>query len=134
MKTDKYFDSTVQTDEDRQQKYHFCRLLFAVNFMLNLSIMGSFRHELPRSCHMQGGVLAGYKVKFSKREEGLRYEERHYFSSKRDRHRKTEFASIRSPHVGYSNLAWHVFVHSMAGTCWMVFNSVKMLKKCSLLN
>ena len=33
----KYFDCTVQTDEDRQQKFHFCRLPFAVNFMLNLS-------------------------------------------------------------------------------------------------
>ena len=33
----KYFDSTVQRAEDRRQKFHFCRLLFAVNVMLNLS-------------------------------------------------------------------------------------------------
>ena len=34
----KYFDSTVQRAEDRGQKFHFCRLPFAVNVMLNLSI------------------------------------------------------------------------------------------------
>ena len=33
----KYFNSTVQTAEDRRQKLHFCRLPFAVNVMLNLS-------------------------------------------------------------------------------------------------
>ena len=33
----KYFDSTVQRAEDRRQKFHFCRLPFAVNVMLNLS-------------------------------------------------------------------------------------------------
>ena len=33
----KYFDSTVQRVEDRWQKFHFCRLPFAVNVMLNLS-------------------------------------------------------------------------------------------------
>ena len=32
----KYFDSTVQRAEDRRQKFHFCRLPFAVNVMLNL--------------------------------------------------------------------------------------------------
>ena len=37
----KYFDSTVQKDEDRQQKFHFCCLPFAVNVMLNLSIIRS---------------------------------------------------------------------------------------------
>ena len=31
----KYFDSTVQRAEDRRQKFHFCRLPFAVNVMLN---------------------------------------------------------------------------------------------------
>ena len=35
----KYFDSTVQRAEDRRQKFHFCRLPFAVNVMLNLSIV-----------------------------------------------------------------------------------------------
>ena len=35
----KYFDSTVQRAEDRGQKFHFCRLPFAVNVMLNLSII-----------------------------------------------------------------------------------------------
>ena len=35
---DKYFDSTVQRAEDRRQKFHFCRLPFAVNVKLNLSI------------------------------------------------------------------------------------------------
>ena len=35
----KYFDSTVQRAEDRGQKFHFCRLPFAVNVMLNLSIV-----------------------------------------------------------------------------------------------
>ena len=33
----KYFDSTVQRVEDRRQKFHFCRLPFAVN-VVNLSI------------------------------------------------------------------------------------------------
>ena len=33
----KYFDSTVQRAEVRRQKFHFCRLPFAVNVMLNLS-------------------------------------------------------------------------------------------------
>ena len=32
-----YFDSTVQRTEDRRKKFHFCRLQFAVNVMLNLS-------------------------------------------------------------------------------------------------
>ena len=34
----KYFDSTVQRAENRWQKFHFCRLPFAVNVMLNVSI------------------------------------------------------------------------------------------------
>ena len=34
----KYFDSTVQRAEDRGQKFYFCRLPFAVNVKLNLSI------------------------------------------------------------------------------------------------
>ena len=34
----KYFHSTVQIAEDGRQKFHFCRLLFAVNVLLNLSI------------------------------------------------------------------------------------------------
>ena len=38
----KYFDSTVQRAEDRRQKLHFCRLPFAVNVMLNLSIDSPF--------------------------------------------------------------------------------------------
>ena len=33
----KYFDSTVQRAGDGRQKFHFCRLPFAVNVMLNLS-------------------------------------------------------------------------------------------------
>ena len=33
----KYFDSTVQRAEDREQKFYFCRLPFAVNVKLNLS-------------------------------------------------------------------------------------------------
>ena len=33
-----YFDSTVQRAEDRRQKFYFCRLPFAVNVKLNLSI------------------------------------------------------------------------------------------------
>ena len=33
----KYFDSTVPRAEGRRQKFHFCRLPFAVNVMLNLS-------------------------------------------------------------------------------------------------
>ena len=34
----KYFHSTpVQTAKYRRQKFHFCRLTFAVNVMLNLS-------------------------------------------------------------------------------------------------
>ena len=35
----KYFDSTVQRAENRRQKFHFCRLPFVVNVMLNLSIV-----------------------------------------------------------------------------------------------
>ena len=35
----KCFDSTVQRAEDRRQKFHFCRLPFAVSVMLNLSII-----------------------------------------------------------------------------------------------
>ena len=34
----KYFDSTLQRAEDRRQKFYFCRLPFAVNVKLNLSI------------------------------------------------------------------------------------------------
>ena len=34
----KYLDSTVQRAEDRRQKFYFCRLPFAVNVKLNLSI------------------------------------------------------------------------------------------------
>ena len=34
----KYFDSTVQRAEDRREKFYFCRLPFAVNVKLNLSI------------------------------------------------------------------------------------------------
>ena len=33
-----YIDSTVQRPEDRRQKFYFCRLPFAVNVKLNLSI------------------------------------------------------------------------------------------------
>ena len=33
----KYFNVTLQRAEDRRQKFHFCRLPFAVNVMLNLS-------------------------------------------------------------------------------------------------
>ena len=33
----KYFDSTVQRAGDGRQKFHFCRLPFAVNVMLDLS-------------------------------------------------------------------------------------------------
>ena len=39
----KYFDSTAERAEDRRQKFHFCRLPFAVNVMLNLSIISLFR-------------------------------------------------------------------------------------------
>ena len=38
----KYFDSTAQRVEDRRQKIHFCRLPFAVNVFLNLSIISHF--------------------------------------------------------------------------------------------
>ena len=37
----KYFDSAVQRAEDRRQKFYFCRLQFAVNVKLNLSIRRS---------------------------------------------------------------------------------------------
>ena len=33
----KYFNSTVQRTRDGRQKFHFCRLPFSVNVMLNLS-------------------------------------------------------------------------------------------------
>ena len=42
----KYFDSTVQRAENRRQKFHFCRLSFAVNVMLNLSNVSSFARAL----------------------------------------------------------------------------------------
>ena len=35
----KYLDCTVQRAEDRRQKFYFCRLPFAVNVKLNLSII-----------------------------------------------------------------------------------------------
>ena len=35
----KYFDSTVQRAEDKRQKFHFCRLPFAANVMLNLFLL-----------------------------------------------------------------------------------------------
>ena len=40
-----YFVSTVQRAEDRRQKFHFhfCRLPFAVNVMLNLSNDGDLK-------------------------------------------------------------------------------------------
>ena len=38
----KYFDSTLQRAEDRKQKFYFCRLPFAVNVKLNLSIVDEF--------------------------------------------------------------------------------------------
>ena len=45
----KYFNFTLQRAEDRRRKFHFCRLPFAVNVMLNLSNVDSrpsiwFRH------------------------------------------------------------------------------------------
>ena len=42
----KYFDYTVQSAEDRRQKFHFCRLPFAVNVMLNPSIDSP--HPIPK--------------------------------------------------------------------------------------
>ena len=53
----KCFDSTVQRAEDRRQKFHFCRLPFAVNVMLNLSnsyktkkkFTGSYSEVNPRN-------------------------------------------------------------------------------------
>ena len=38
----KYFDSAVQRAEDRRQEFYFCRLPFAVNLKLNLSIISQF--------------------------------------------------------------------------------------------
>ena len=35
----KYFDSAAQRAEDRRQTFNFCRLPFALNVMLNLSII-----------------------------------------------------------------------------------------------
>ena len=35
----RYFDSAVQRAEDRRQKFHSCRFPFAVNVMLNLTIV-----------------------------------------------------------------------------------------------
>ena len=42
----KYFYCTVERAEDRRQKFHFCRLPFAVNVMLNLSKFTGQRKEL----------------------------------------------------------------------------------------
>ena len=53
----KYFDSTVQRAEDRQQKLHFCRLQFAVKVMLNLSIMTSVTPILNEELE-QGKLIA----------------------------------------------------------------------------
>ena len=44
---------TAQRAEDRREKFHFCRLPFAVNVMLNLSITNELRHlalknDIPR--------------------------------------------------------------------------------------
>ena len=50
----KYLDSTAQRAEDRRQKFAVCRLPFAVNVKLNLSIGvltgGYFMPRAPRSC------------------------------------------------------------------------------------
>ena len=50
----KYFDSTVQRAEDRQQKFYFCRLPFAVNVKLNLS-----NNLFPRQPHVLRGGSGG---------------------------------------------------------------------------
>ena len=42
----KYFDSTAQRAGDRRQKFHFCRSPFAVNVMLNLSIIFMWTAEV----------------------------------------------------------------------------------------
>ena len=66
----KYFDSTVQRAEDRRQKFYFCRLPFAVNVKLNLSIVGrnmlrAFDHRVAMCCDMLGVVGSNLKmVKF----------------------------------------------------------------------
>ena len=54
-----YFDSTVQRAEDRQQKFYFCRLPFAVNVKFITSVMFGidcrrliFPHSLPFLAHL----------------------------------------------------------------------------------
>ena len=69
----KYFDSTVQRAEDRQQKFYFSRLPFAVNVKLNLPnfvCMFTRRKAYPS----KGVIIAGgqkitrvYKQNFTSR-------------------------------------------------------------------
>ena len=49
----KYFDSTVQRAEDRRQKFYFCRLPFAVNVKLNLSILTTGSLEICKFLQKQ---------------------------------------------------------------------------------
>ena len=56
----KYFHSTVQTGEDRRQKFHFCRLPFAVNVMLNLSNNIFARSYVHHQALTHAGWLQNY--------------------------------------------------------------------------
>ena len=57
----KYFDSTVQRAEDRQQKFYFCRLPFAVNVKLKgplkyllMPLLG--KNQLAITLHMYTSI------------------------------------------------------------------------------
>ena len=59
----KYFGSIVQRDKQRQQKFYFCRLPFAVNVKHNLSIR-HFKIEVSRQpqtskCHVTSRLPSG---------------------------------------------------------------------------
>ena len=64
----KYFDYTVQSAEDRRQKFHFCRLPFVVNVMLKLSniwtlVWGIFDQNQNNNFNKAYFVLARHATK-----------------------------------------------------------------------
>ena len=66
----KYLDSTVQRAEDRRQKFYFCRLPFAVNVKLNLSISrepGTSRKHVTKFPRQ----VCGLKFVFGREEGGF---------------------------------------------------------------
>ena len=62
----KYFDSTIQRAEDRRQKFHFCRLPFAVNVELNLSNK-NYRLQNERGARFENEAKGNSKMAYRER-------------------------------------------------------------------